>query len=93
MKQPACREDSQGAPAGDPLEEIQMTHTSEAHHRSSWRLSIRPGTASFWGLVMIAVGGVWLLVTLLPFILSFAVPALLVYVGYKLITKSWWRAD
>lgn len=42
---------------------------------------------------MIAVGGVWLLVTLLPFILGFAVPALLVYVGYKLITKSWHRGD
>ncbi len=42
---------------------------------------------------MISVGGVWLLVTLLPFILGFAVPAILVYVGYKLITKSWYRAD
>lgn len=70
-----------------------MSHTGENHHRSGWRLAARPGTASFWGLIMIAVGGVWLLVTLLPFILGFAVPALLVYVGYKLITKTWRPAD
>jgi len=70
-----------------------MAHTEETRNGSSWRLSARPGSASFWGLIMISVGGVWLLVTLLPFILGFAVPAILVYVGYKLITKSWYRAD
>lgn len=70
-----------------------MSHTEDTQHRAGWSTSVRPGTASFWGLIMVAVGGVWLLVTLLPFILGFAVPALLVYVGYKLITKSWYRAE
>lgn len=54
---------------------------------------LRGRSSSFWGLVMIGVGGLWLLVKLLPFILGFVVPALLVYGGYMLISKSWCRAD
>lgn len=45
-------------------------------------------SASFWGFIMIAVGGLWLLLKMLPFILGFAIPALLIYAGYLLISRE-----
>lgn len=68
-----------------------MPHTGENDFRSVWKSAWRagPGSASFWGMVLILLGGIWLVVALIPFVVSFLIPLLLVYVGYKLITKSW----
>jgi len=49
---------------------------------------LRGRSTSFWGLVMIGIGGLWLLLKVLPFILGFAIPALLVYAGYTLISRA-----
>jgi|GEM_PF-5170585 len=69
-----------------------MAHTRETHAHGGWSHRVRAGSGSFWGLVMIGIGLVWLLLILLPFIIKFLVPALLVYFGIKLIRKSWFRA-
>jgi len=48
----------------------------------------RGKSASFWGFIMMAIGGLWLLLKMLPFILGFAIPALLIYAGYLLVSRE-----
>ena len=65
-----------------------MSHSDSTRGRGFDPLAPFHGkSASFWGAVMIGIGGLWLLVKVLPFILGFAIPALLVYAGYVLLTR------